>query len=82
MKLITYNKFTKDEIIINPLHHPVDIFVLIKGTVSLSGSPPNQHEKMASIVDEMRLKMLNWEVNEPGDLFGDYSCFDPEKSWK
>lgn len=26
--------------------------------------------------------MLNWDLNEPGDLFGDYSCFDPEKSWK
>jgi hypothetical protein len=37
---------------------------------------------MACIVDEMRLKMLNWDVNEPGDLFGDYSCFDPEKSWR
>ena len=32
MKLITFQKFFKDEVIIKP-QHPVDIFVLIKGSV-------------------------------------------------
>ena len=81
MKLITFQKFFKDEVIIKP-QHPVDIFVLIKGSVQLSGAPPNQPEQMPCIVDIMRLKELNRDVNEPGEFFGDYSCFDPDKSWK
>ena len=32
MKLITFHKFFKDEVIIKP-QQPVDIFVLIKGSV-------------------------------------------------
>jgi len=59
MTLLSYSEYEKDELILRPEDAPVDVLIILKGTVKLSLYPPSEVHKVTPI----RMKTRNWRTN-------------------
>ena len=74
----------KDELIIDANDNIVDMFIILKGKVKISAFPPEEVYKELFEKDKFDIisQISYFKTLKVGQLFGDFSCFSPEKAWK
>eukprot|EP00347_Sterkiella_histriomuscorum_P008024 403346662 len=81
---IHFYEAKKDELIIKKDDSTVDMFIVLKGKIKVSVYPPDEvHKELNERENYDLISQINlFKVVRPTQIFGNFSCFHPDKAWK